>query len=85
MNKIIKFNDLQIKDIRKHRSVVSMINENATYMEVFQEFQKSSFSTLTVYSGTKENVVGVLNYKTLLFSSENENSQPLQQLNKNYS
>ena len=76
LNKIIKFNDLQIKDIMKHRSVVSMINENATYMEVFQEFQKSSFSTLTVYSGTKENVVGVLNYKTLLFSSENENSQP---------
>lgn len=76
LNKIIKFNDLQIKDIMKHRSVVSMINENASYKEVLQEFEKSGFSTLTVYSNAKENVVGVLNYKTLLFSSDKESSEP---------
>lgn len=72
LNKIIKFNNLSINDVMKHRSVVSMISVDATYKEVEQEFLKSGFSTLTVYSGYKENVVGVLNYKKLLFDSHKE-------------
>lgn len=75
LNKIIKFNNLSINDVMKHRSVVSMISVDATYKEVEQEFLKSGFSTLTVYSGYKENVVGVLNYKKLLFDSHNDDLQ----------
>lgn len=71
LNKIIKFNNLQVKDIMKHRSFVSMISTDADYNEVTEEFLKSGFSTITVYSENKENVVGVLNYKKILFSSEN--------------
>lgn len=71
LNKIIKFNNLQVNDIMKHRSFVSMISTEADYNEVTEEFLKSGFSTITVYSENKENVVGVLNYKKLLFSSEN--------------
>ena len=73
LNKIIKFNDLKINDVMKHRSLVSMINQNASYQEVKEEFQRSGFSTLTVYSGSRENVVGVLNYKKLLFGTEETN------------
>lgn len=76
LNKIIKFNDLQISDVMKHRSVVSMINQNATYQEVKEEFQRSGFSTLTVYSGSRENVVGVLNYKKIMFGAEETNQGP---------
>lgn len=72
LNKIIKFNNLLINDVMKHRSAVSMIDVDATYKEVVQEFLKSGFSTLTVYSGQKENVVGVLNYKKVLFDSQND-------------
>lgn len=75
LNKIIKFNNLSINDVMKHRSVVSMISVDATFKEVEQEFLKSGFSTLTVYSGYKENVVGVLNYKKLLFDSHNDDLQ----------
>ena len=75
LNKIIKFNNLSINDVMKHRSVVSMISVDATYKEVEHEFLKSGFSTLTVYSGYKENVVGVLNYKKLLFDSHNDDLQ----------
>ena len=70
LNKIIKFNDLAVNDVMKHRSQVSMINQNAAYDEVINQFLKSGFSTLTVYSGNRENVVGVLNYKKVLFCSE---------------
>ena len=70
LNKIIKFNDLSVSDVMKHRSQVSMIKKEADYDEVINHFLKSGFSTLTVYSENKENVVGVLNYKKVLFSSE---------------
>ena len=70
LNKIIKFNDLSVNDVMKHRSQVSMINQEADYDEVINQFLTSGFSTLTVYSGHRENVVGVLNYKKVLFCSE---------------
>lgn len=74
MNKIIKFNDLTVNDIMKHRSFVSMVEVGATYEEVIKEFLDSGFSTITVYKETKENVVGILNYKTVLFNAENVDS-----------
>ena len=71
LNKIIKFNDLLVNDVMKHRSQVSMIQKEADYNEVINQFLTSGFSTLTVYSDNRENVVGVLNYKKVLFYSEN--------------
>jgi putative hemolysin len=68
LNKIIEFNDLSVNDIMKHRSVVSMVSENASYNQLIAEFEKSGFSTLTVYKTSKENVTGVINYKKILFS-----------------
>ena len=76
LNKIIKFNDLRVDDVMKHRSVVSMISQNATYDEVVEEFQQSGFSTLSVYENTSENVVGMLNYKKLMFGSDNVDKGP---------
>ena len=70
LNKIIKFNDLSVNDVMKHRSQVSMINQNASYDEVINQFLTSGFSTLTVFNGNRENVVGVLNYKKVLFCAE---------------
>ncbi|MCQ2593269.1 MAG: hemolysin family protein [Treponema sp.] len=69
MNKIIHFNDLQVSDIMKHRSFVSSVSITASYDQVLDEFIKSGFSSLAVYKDSPDNVVGVINYKTLLFSS----------------
>ena len=77
LNKIIKFNDLLVDDVMKHRSNVSTINENASYQEVLQEFMNSGFSTLTVYSGSRENFIGVINYKKILYGSEDCDLGPL--------
>ena len=70
LNKIIKFNDLSATDIMKHRSFVSMVSANATYDEVVQEFLNSGFSTLTVYKDQSENVVGIINYKKVLYGND---------------
>lgn len=75
MNKIIKFNDLQVSDIMKYRSFVSMVNENADYNEVVQEFLHSGFSSIAVYNESEENITGVLNYEKVLYSSEKTNQE----------
>ena len=76
LNKIIKFNNLLVNDVMKHRSQVSMIDKNASYDEVIEQFLSSGFSTLTVYSENRENVVGVLNYKKILFGGNNADEGP---------
>ncbi|MCR4579922.1 MAG: hemolysin family protein [Treponema sp.] len=76
LNKIIKFNNLSASDIMKHRNFVSMISEDADYQAVTAEFMKSGFATITVYSGSRENITGILNYKTILFDSEEEDLGP---------
>lgn len=70
LNKIIKFNDLSATDIMKHRSFVSMVSASADYDTVVNEFLSSGFATLTVYKDEPENVVGIINYKTILYGSE---------------
>ena len=52
LNKIIKFNDLNVSDIMKHRSFVSSVDFNSTYEETSAEFLRTGFSTLTVYKNT---------------------------------
>ena len=75
LNKIIKFNDLDVSDIMKHRSFVSSVDFNSTYEETTAEFLRTGFSTLTVYKNTPENVVGVLNYKKLLYANASQKNE----------
>ena len=72
LNKIISFNDLQVDYIMKHRSFVASVDYYATKDEVIAEFNKSGFSTLTVYKDNIENVVGVINYRSVLYGSDRE-------------
>ena len=76
LNKIIKFNDLDATDIMKHRSFVSMVSADADYDTVVKEFLDSGFSTLTVYKDQKENVVGVIHYKKVLYGNEECDTGP---------
>lgn len=66
LNKLIKFNDLLVSDIMKHRSFVSMVDSSSTMAEVRSEFLRSGFSTISVYKEREENVVGIINYKKVM-------------------
>lgn len=70
LNKIIKFNDLCVNDILKHRSFISMIDTDATLDDVISEFIRTGFSIITVYSENKENVVGILKYQDVLLNND---------------
>jgi len=71
LNKLIKFNDLSVNDIMKHRSLVKMVSSEASYDEVIKEFLDTGFSTLTVYEEKKENVIGVIHYQDVLYCDDN--------------
>lgn len=76
LNKIIEFNDMRVRDICRHRSLVKTINEDAGFEETRQAFISSGFSRLPVLnsaSGSEEtgskSITGLVHYKSVLFWS----------------
>ncbi len=69
--KIFEFTDLRVRDITRHRSFVQVVPAESSYAEAAKIFSKSGYSRLPVYCdngyGTKDEYIGLLHYKTLLF------------------
>lgn len=68
--KIFRLSDLHAHDIMKHRSLVSMVSVASDRHSVIQTFMSSGCSRIPVYERTTETIVGVLDYKAVLFSSD---------------
>lgn len=76
LNKIIEFNDIRVRDICRHRSLVKTISEDADFEETRQAFISSGFSRLPVLSTDSESdesgsrtIAGLVHYKSVLFWS----------------
>ncbi|MFA6856502.1 MAG: hemolysin family protein [Treponema sp.] len=70
--KIFKFSDLHVHDIMKHRSLVSTVSVEADYSSVVNIFRTSGCSRIPVYEGTPDTIIGILDYKSILFSSDKD-------------
>ena len=70
LNKIFKFNDLNVHDIMKHRSLVQSVSQDASRDEVVKKFNETGLKMLAVYKDSFENIVGVIHYKSILFSEK---------------
>ena len=70
LNKILEISDLTVHNIMKHRSLVTYLNESDTKERVIEAFKQSGYSHLPVYKDSKENVIGVLYYKDVLFEKK---------------
>ena len=74
LDKILEISDFTLRNIMKHRSLVTYINIADSYETVVAAFKNSGYSHLPVCAAdddeidSKENVVGVLYYKDVLFS-----------------
>lgn len=77
LDKIFRFNDLTVHDIMKHRSLVKSVSIADSREKIVKAFVSSGLSMLPVYEGSKESIVGVINYKSVIFNSEKN-------LQKNY-
>ncbi len=71
LERLFEFSDLTAKNIMKHRSLVNYINCNDTFENVMKIFEESGHSRIPVYEDTCENIIGVLHFKSILFSDKN--------------
>ncbi len=67
--KIFEFSDLNVHDIMKHRSLIKAVPIQATKKQVVEMFINSGLSTIPVYEKTKESIVGIIHYKSVLLGS----------------
>jgi len=79
MNRLIKFNDMNVSDVMKHKSFVRMISVAADMNEVVSKFQQYGYSIMPVYKDTPENIVGMIPYEAVLFGQEEANAEQLMQ------
>lgn len=77
LDKILEISDFTLRNIMKHRSLVTYINIADSYDTVVAAFKNSGYSHLPVCAlasedgiDAKETVVGVLYYKDVLFSKK---------------
>ena len=49
LNKIITFNNLNVSDIMRHRSLVSSLEINSDYNTVIEEYKKTGYSNIIIY------------------------------------
>lgn len=78
LDKILQISDFTLRNIMKHRSLVTYINISDSYDTIVAAFKNSGYSHLPVCArasegeiDSKENVVGVLYYKDVLFGKKN--------------
>lgn len=68
MNRLIKFNDLCVHDIMKHKNFVRMLNYDDDFEQMVLSFDKYGYSIMPVYKENQDNIVGIVDYKTVLYA-----------------
>lgn len=63
---IVNMSNIQVKQIMRSRLDVVALNSALNYHEVLNEIKKSEFSRYPVFKETLDQVIGILNVKTLL-------------------
>lgn len=75
LGKIFKFSDLHAHDIMKHRSLVKGIPVDASQNAVVEIFRTSGCSRLPVYEKSLETIIGLIDYKSVLFNAAKNDAE----------
>ncbi len=65
MSSMLDMEEVSIEAVMTHRGTVTMIDEKSTANEIFKVTGDSPFTRIPVYSGTKDNIIGILHAKEL--------------------
>lgn len=72
----IKFDDIEVKDIVTPRKSLTAIDVLMTVDEIHKIFEESKFTRIPVYSGSIDNVIGILHEKDFYsYLIKNENNE----------
>jgi len=64
---VVDFGDSLAKDIMVPRMDMELAHIDLTYDELLGTFSKEKFTRMPVYSGTVDNIIGIINLKDLFF------------------
>ena len=70
--KIFRFSDLTVHNIMKHRSLIKAVPLEANKLEIVDMFVQTGVNMIPVYKESKETIVGVIHYKSVLMCASNK-------------
>lgn len=72
INKVFDFSDSDVSEIMTPRIDLAQVDKAAGYEEMMELFRETKYSRLPVYEDKPDNMVGIVNFKDLVFSPEKE-------------
>lgn len=69
---VFDFGDAVAKDVMIPRIDMASVSEDATYTEVMDLFKECMYTRIPVYSGDKDNVIGMINIKDFILVEDKE-------------
>lgn len=70
---VFDFSDSQAKDVMIPRINMVTVSEDATYDELLEIFRESMYTRIPVYKDDQDNIIGLVNIKDFILSSDKEN------------
>ena len=65
MSSMIDIEDVNIEEVMTHRGVVTMIDINSSAANIYKIAGESPYTRIPVFSGTQDNIIGILHAKEL--------------------
>ncbi len=65
MSSMIDIEDVNIEEVMTHRGVVTMIDINLSRTNIYKIVGESPYTRIPVFSGTQDNIIGILHAKEL--------------------
>ena len=62
---MIDIEDVTIEEVMTHRGVVTMIDINSSADNIYKIVGESPYTIIPVFSGTQDNIIGILHAKEL--------------------
>ena len=72
LQSILTLNDTTVEEIFTHRSNIYSINSNTPFEEIIKKINKSRFTRIPFYEDNPENIIGLLNIRTLNIDIKND-------------
>ena len=83
MSSMLDMEDVTIEAVMTHRGTVTMIDAQSSTSEILKIAGESPFTRIPVYSGTKDNIIGILHAKELFRYLQRKNFQNSKNINLN--
>ena len=72
INNVVDFGDALAKDVMVPRTEMKAVPDDISYNDLFEAFKGDKYSRLPVYKETRDNVVGIVYIKDLMFYQGNK-------------